>query len=40
MSVLDFQTLMWLPLQLAANGQEYAIRDARETFMGRHVARS
>jgi hypothetical protein len=40
MSVLDFQMLMWLLLQLAADGQEYIIREARETFIGRHVARS
>jgi hypothetical protein len=40
MSVLDFQTLMWPLLQLAADGQEYSIRDAREILPGRHVARS
>jgi hypothetical protein len=40
MSVLDFQMLMWLLLQLAADGQAYTTHDARETFIGRHVARS
>jgi hypothetical protein len=40
MSVLAFETLMWPLLQLAADGQEYSIRDARETVTGRHVARA
>ena len=32
MPIPDFQTLMLPLLQLAADGQEYSIRDARETL--------
>ena len=32
MAIPDFQTLMLPLLQLAADGQEYSIRDARETL--------
>ncbi len=39
MSILDFQTLMWLLPKLAADGREYSIRDVRETLTGRRVAR-